>query len=156
MMVGIRLKCYKLQWFQNGSLNVFLIITLWIFLFCGIIILTHEFQFRICQGKSCNQGKYICNVILHIPFGAHLNSFIGCLNGLLVWIWMVIFCALDFKIGNVSYFKIFSFQNLSKECLIQGQLLILQTLFQIFKTPWDFNFKMGVLGWIHSCTCEYV
>jgi hypothetical protein len=139
-----------------GVLNFFLIIKLWVFVFCGIIILTYEFQFRNFQRQSCNKRKDLCNVMLHIPFGDHLNPSIGCLNGLLVWIWMVISCALDLKIGNVSYFRISSFQNLSKECLSEGQLLILQTLFQIFKNPFDFNFKVEVLRWIHSSTFEYV
>jgi hypothetical protein len=141
---------------KMGILIFFLIIKLWVFFFCGIIILTYEFQFKYFQGQSCNQKKDLSNVILHIPFGSHLNPSIGCLNGLLVWIRMVISCALDLKIGNVSYIWISCFQNLSKKCIIQRQLLILQTLFQIFKTPWDFNFKTGVLGWIHSCTCECV
>jgi hypothetical protein len=139
-----------------GVLNFFLIIKLRVFVFCGIIILTYEFQFRNFQRQSCNKRKDLCNVILHIPFGDHLNLSIGCSNALLVWIRMVISCALDLKIGNVSYFRISSFQNLSKECLSEGELLILQTLFQIFKTPFDFNFKMEVLRWIHSSTFEYV
>jgi hypothetical protein len=139
-----------------GVLKFFQIIKLQVFVFCGIIILTYEFQFRNFQRQSCNKRKDLCNVILHIPFGDHLNPSIGCLNGLLVWIWMVISCALDLKIGNVNYFRISSFQNLSKECLSEGQLLILQSLFQIFKTSFDFNFKMEVLRWIHSSTFEYV
>jgi hypothetical protein len=139
-----------------GVLKFFQIIKLQVFVFCGIIILTYEFQFRNFQRQSCNKRKDLCNVILHIPFGDHLHPSIGCSNGLLVWIWMVISCALDLKIGNVSYFRISSFQNLSKEFLSEGQLLILQSLFQIFKTSFDFNFKMEVLRWIHSSTFEYV
>jgi hypothetical protein len=37
---------------------------------------------------------------------------------------MVISCALDLKIGNVNYLWISSFQNISKECIIQGQLAL--------------------------------
>ncbi len=139
-----------------GVVNFFLIIKLRVFVFCGILILKYEFQFRNFQRQSCNKRKDLCKVMLHIPFGDHLNPSIGCSNGLLVWIWMVISCVLDLKIGNVSYFRISRFQNLSKECLTEGELLILQTLFQIFKTPFDFNFKMEVLRWIHSSTFEYV
>jgi len=125
-----------------GVLNFFLIIKLRVFVFCGIIILTYEFQFRNFQRQSCNKRKDLCNVILHIPFGNHLNPSIGCSNGLLVWIWMVISCALDLKIGNVSYFRISSFQNHSKECLSEGQLLILQTLFKYSKHHW-----ISILKW---------
>jgi len=139
-----------------GVLNFFLIIKLRVFVFCGILILTYEFEFRNFQRQSCNKRKDLCNVILHIPFGDHLNPSIVCSNDLLVWIWMVISCVLDLKIGNVSYFRISRFQNLSKECLTEGELLILQTLFQIFKTPFDFNFNLKVLRWIHTSTFEYV
>jgi len=125
-----------------GVLNFFLIIKLQVFVFCGIIILTYEFQFRNFQRQSCNKRKDLCNVILHIPFGNHFNPSIGCSNGLLVWIWMVISCALDLKIGNVSYFRISSFQNHSKECLSEGQLLILQTLFKYSKHHW-----ISILKW---------
>ncbi len=66
---------------KMGILSFFLIIKLWVFFFCGITILTYEFQFRYFQEQSCNQRKYLSNVILHIPFGGHLNPSIGCLNG---------------------------------------------------------------------------